>query len=47
VDNPTDFVRNYVLDVQPLQVDRLRRGIEHWRSLRRVLRHGAPASCAK
>jgi uncharacterized protein YPO0396 len=33
VDNPTDFVRNYVLDVQPLQVDRLRRGIEHWRSL--------------
>jgi uncharacterized protein YPO0396 len=35
VDNPTDFVRNYVLDVQPLQVDRLRRGIEHWRSLTR------------
>ena len=35
VDNPTDFVRNYVLDVQPIQVDRLRRGIEHWRSLTR------------
>jgi uncharacterized protein YPO0396 len=35
VDNPTEFVRNYVLDVQPLQVDRLRRGIEHWRSLTR------------
>ncbi|MCL2716724.1 MAG: AAA family ATPase [Alphaproteobacteria bacterium] len=35
VDNPTDFVRNYVLDVQPLRVDRLRRGIEHWRSLTR------------
>ncbi|MDA9453716.1 hypothetical protein XI07_18755 [Bradyrhizobium sp. CCBAU 11445] len=35
VDNPTDFVRNYVLDVQPLQVDRLRRGIEHWRTLTR------------
>lgn len=35
VDNPTDFVRNYVLDVQPLQVERLRRGIEHWRSLTR------------
>ncbi|MCP1791470.1 hypothetical protein [Bradyrhizobium japonicum] len=35
VDNPTDFVRNYVLDVQPLQVDRLRLGIEHWRSLTR------------
>lgn len=35
VDNPTEFVRNYVLDVQPIQVDRLRRGIEHWRSLTR------------
>ncbi|HZV06613.1 MAG TPA: SbcC/MukB-like Walker B domain-containing protein [Gemmataceae bacterium] len=35
VDNPTEFVRNYVLDVQRLQVDRLRRGIEHWRSLTR------------
>jgi hypothetical protein len=35
VDNPTDFVRNYVLDVQSVQVDRLRRGIEHWRSLTR------------
>ncbi|MGY4606672.1 hypothetical protein ACVW16_005084 [Bradyrhizobium sp. USDA 4474] len=33
VDNPTEFVRNYVLDVQPIEVDRLRRGIEHWRSL--------------
>lgn len=33
VDNPTDFVRNYVLDVQPIQVDRLRRSIEHWRFL--------------
>ena len=33
VDNPTDFVRNYVLDVQPIQVDRLRRSIEHWRLL--------------
>src|SRR5882724_1828559 len=33
VDNPTEFVRNYVLDVQPIQVDRLRRSIEHWRFL--------------
>jgi uncharacterized protein YPO0396 len=33
VDNPTDFVRNYVLDVQPIQVDRLRRSIDHWRFL--------------
>src|SRR6267378_7043464 len=33
VDNPTEFVRNYVLDVQPIQVDRLRRSIDHWRFL--------------
>jgi prefoldin subunit 5 len=33
VDNPTEFVRIYVLDVQPIQVDRLRRSIEHWRFL--------------
>jgi hypothetical protein len=33
VDNPTDFVRNYVLDVQTIQVDRLGRSIEHWRFL--------------
>jgi uncharacterized protein YPO0396 len=33
VDNPTEFVRNYVLDVQPIQVNRLRRSIEHWRIL--------------
>nr|WP_249799769.1 ATP-binding protein [Bradyrhizobium sp. CW10] len=42
VDNPTDFVRNYVLDVQPLQVDRLRRGIEHWRSLTRRIEVEGP-----
>jgi uncharacterized protein YPO0396 len=33
VDNPTEFVRNYVLDVPPIQVDRLRRSIDHWRFL--------------
>ncbi len=33
VDNPTDFVRNYVLDVQPIRVDRLRRSIDLYRSL--------------
>jgi uncharacterized protein YPO0396 len=33
VDNPTDFVRNYVLDVKPIQVDRLRRSIELYRFL--------------
>ncbi|SDO49025.1 SbcC/MukB-like Walker B domain-containing protein [Afipia sp. GAS231] len=33
VDNPTDFVRNYVLDAQPIQIDRLRRSIDHWRYL--------------
>ena len=33
VDNPTEFVRNYVLDVRPIQVDRLRRSIELYRYL--------------
>ena len=33
VDNPTDFVRNYVLDVPAIQVDRLRRSIELYRFL--------------
>jgi uncharacterized protein YPO0396 len=33
VDNPTDFVRNYVLDVPTIQVDRLRRSIELYRFL--------------
>lgn len=33
VDNPTEFVRNYVLDVKPIQVDRLRRSIELYRYL--------------
>jgi uncharacterized protein YPO0396 len=33
VDNPTDFVRNYVLDAQPIQIERLRRSIDHWRYL--------------
>ena len=33
VDNATDFVRSYVLDVRPIQVDRLRRSIELYREL--------------
>jgi uncharacterized protein YPO0396 len=33
VDNPTDFVRNYVLDVPTIQIDRLRRSIELYRFL--------------
>jgi uncharacterized protein YPO0396 len=33
VDNPTDFVRTYVLDVPTIQVDRLRRSIELYRFL--------------
>lgn len=33
VDNPTDFVRNYVLDVPTIHVDRLRRSIELYRYL--------------
>src|SRR5262245_6952499 len=33
VENATDFVRNYVLDVRPIQVDRLRRSIELYRGL--------------
>jgi uncharacterized protein YPO0396 len=33
VENPTDFVRTYVLDVPPIQVDRLRRSIDLYRSL--------------
>jgi len=33
VDNATEFVRNYVLDVRPIQVDRLRRSIELYREL--------------
>jgi uncharacterized protein YPO0396 len=33
VDNPTDFVRNYVLDIPTIRVDRLRRSIELYREL--------------
>lgn len=33
VENPTDFVRTYVLDVPTIQVDRLRRSIELYRFL--------------
>jgi uncharacterized protein YPO0396 len=33
VENPTEFVRTYVLDVPPIQVDRLRRSIDLYRSL--------------
>ncbi|MBI1204946.1 MAG: AAA family ATPase [Rhodopseudomonas sp.] len=33
VENPTDFVRNYVLDVPTIHVDRLRRSIELYRYL--------------
>jgi uncharacterized protein YPO0396 len=33
VENPTDFVRNYVLDVPTIKVDRLRRSIELYRFL--------------
>jgi uncharacterized protein YPO0396 len=33
VENATDFVRNYVLDVRPIQVNRLRRSIELYRGL--------------
>lgn len=33
VENPTEFVRNYVLDVPTIKVDRLRRSIELYRDL--------------
>lgn len=33
VDNPTEFVRNYVLDVQPIKIERLRQSIDLYRSL--------------
>lgn len=33
VDNPTEFVRNYVLDTRPIQIDHLRRSIDLYRTL--------------
>jgi chromosome segregation ATPase len=33
VDNPTEFVRNYVLDIPPIQVERLRKSLDLYRSI--------------
>lgn len=33
VENPTEFVRNYVLEVQPIKIDRLRQSIKLYREL--------------
>jgi energy-coupling factor transporter ATP-binding protein EcfA2 len=46
VDNPTDFVRNYVLDVRPIQVDRLRRSIELYQYLANKIRELKAQSAA-